>query len=464
MRVIIENNKVTRYVSDGDNECIIPDGVTEICDGAFKDCLFLKSVTIPGSVNKIGKYAFYGCTRLEIITIPENVEIIGDSAFENCTKLTNATISYGVKIIGDSAFSGCSKLTNIKIPNSVKAIGNRAFKNCTNLVNADIPESIKEIGLNVFYGCNNLNNKKVSSTTDIKIMTDSTTSSLPSISEFNYIMREMQKHMNNLKKLEINPLDIENNMSIEKFGEELKDYPMIISSTFYSSQRLDKNDETRIIRLNKILDKITTGDKQSLFEKIGNMFLKVKDGEIVLNKDEMRQLRTFSDSETDYLRKQTQILEDLKEMSKLYVEKLKRCKQELNTIIVSNEKDEFEDSDITSLNNSVQVKMKSLDTQLFNITIMYNQINNAINLNITYIESLKEVTTVLLPSIISDAAYDKIVIRKQESVTALKEVADILKQIQNKPEETNGLPNTLLESNNQNDLDKDILNNSHKSI
>lgn len=51
--------------------------------------------------------------------------------------------------------------------------------------------------------------------------------------------------------------------------------------------------------------------------------------------------------------------------------------------------------------------------------------------------SLNEVTTILLPSIISDVAHNKLVIKKQESIKAIKEVADILKQVQNKPMEIN---------------------------
>lgn len=38
--------------------------VTEISDEAFKDCKWLKSVTIPSTVAKIGKGAFNGCSGL----------------------------------------------------------------------------------------------------------------------------------------------------------------------------------------------------------------------------------------------------------------------------------------------------------------------------------------------------------------------------------------------------------------
>lgn len=49
--------------------------------------------------------------------------------------------------------------------------------------------------------------------------------------------------------------------------------------------------------------------------------------------------------------------------------------------------------------------------------------------------SLNEVTTILLPSVISEVAHNRLVIRKQESIESIKKVADILRQVQNKPTE-----------------------------
>ena len=67
--------------------------VTEIADGAFKEC-----------------------ENITKITIPAGVTVIGDSAFKDCTNLTSITIPASITEIGDSAFSGCSNLTSITIP------------------------------------------------------------------------------------------------------------------------------------------------------------------------------------------------------------------------------------------------------------------------------------------------------------------------------------------------------------
>ena len=51
------------------NFSILP-GTEVICDDAFRECKYLKQITIPNSVTHIGGYAFNGCENLQQITIP----------------------------------------------------------------------------------------------------------------------------------------------------------------------------------------------------------------------------------------------------------------------------------------------------------------------------------------------------------------------------------------------------------
>ena len=160
----------------------IPDGVTEIRYGAFKDCGSLTDVTIPDSVTKIGDYAFNYCTSLSSITIPDSVIKIGKAAFWNCSGLTDVTIPNSVKVIGDYAFSDCENLKSVTIPNSVKEIGEGVFWNDTGLTTITIPNSVTIIGFGAFNGCTNLqnllideNNPKYSSVDGVLYNKDKTT-------------------------------------------------------------------------------------------------------------------------------------------------------------------------------------------------------------------------------------------------------------------------------------------------
>ena len=135
----------------------IPNSVTDIGDYAFSNCTGLTSIEIPNSVKKIGKYVFSGCTRLASIEIADSVISIGSNTFEDTVwyknqsdgviyagkvlyrykgtmlENTSITIMDGTKSIGDYAFSGCSGLTSIEIPNSVTSIGKGVFNYCSNL-------------------------------------------------------------------------------------------------------------------------------------------------------------------------------------------------------------------------------------------------------------------------------------------------------------------------------------------
>ena len=111
----------------------IPNTVTSIAEHVFMYCKKLTSVTIPNSVTSIGGEAFYDCSGLTSITIPNSVISIGAYAFVNCSGLTSITIPISLTRIEYMAFAGCSGLTSITIPNSVERIEQQAFLNCSSL-------------------------------------------------------------------------------------------------------------------------------------------------------------------------------------------------------------------------------------------------------------------------------------------------------------------------------------------
>ena len=145
-------SKPHRYLT----ELVIPNGVTEIKDHTFEDCIVLGKIIIPDSVTKIGNSAFKNFCSSSPIIIPESIKKIGDNAFESCLSLEQITITGNVTKIGNYAFSYCSNLKHIIISNGVKKIGEHAFANCIHLTKIAMPDSVKEIECGVFSGCSSL--------------------------------------------------------------------------------------------------------------------------------------------------------------------------------------------------------------------------------------------------------------------------------------------------------------------
>ena len=146
----------TSTLIKGCQNTIIPNGVTNIGEKAFRDCKSLTSITIPNSVTTIGEDAFQGCSSLTSINIPDGVTSIGNEAFYGCSSLTSINIPDGVKTIGNYAFSWCESLTSINIPDSVTTIGDGAFKGCSSLTSITLPNGVTSIGKRAFEDCESL--------------------------------------------------------------------------------------------------------------------------------------------------------------------------------------------------------------------------------------------------------------------------------------------------------------------
>lgn len=89
-------------------EVVIPEGVTEIGEGAFS-CSHMPSVRFPSTLKKIGKQAFYltfGLTNYSTITFPNGLEVIEDEAFDSCYFKNAVVLPASIKSIGKKAFDG----------------------------------------------------------------------------------------------------------------------------------------------------------------------------------------------------------------------------------------------------------------------------------------------------------------------------------------------------------------------
>src|SRR6266404_2512559 len=99
----------------------IPDGVTNLGEGAFAGCPNLATITIGKGITSIKGGAgtsswgtFQWCSSLTRVTIPDNVTNIGDGvgtrggpfgAFSGCDSLTNFIVGKGLAYLGDGTFT-----------------------------------------------------------------------------------------------------------------------------------------------------------------------------------------------------------------------------------------------------------------------------------------------------------------------------------------------------------------------
>ena len=135
------------------NNIVLPQSVSFIRSQAFRDCTGLTAINIPDNVTTIGNHAFRNCTALTAIAIPDKVTSINKCAFYDCSALTTLTLGSGLTEIQEEAFRNCTSLTDVTIPATVTAIGDFAFYRCSSIASLMIENSAAEIGKGAFYEC-----------------------------------------------------------------------------------------------------------------------------------------------------------------------------------------------------------------------------------------------------------------------------------------------------------------------
>lgn len=106
---------------------IVPEGITAVSAGAFRDSAALESVDLSG-VLSVGDGAFYRCTALESVKL--------DSA----------------AVVGRAAFYGCSSVREISFGEKLTSIGDDAFRDCAALAVAHFDGNIPSAAEGVFFG------------------------------------------------------------------------------------------------------------------------------------------------------------------------------------------------------------------------------------------------------------------------------------------------------------------------
>lgn len=190
-----ENTKIRTFSIDylyGDGICdyafynckelekveIIKDGLFEIGEAAFNECLKLKEFILNNGEIRVGKGAFSSC--LSLTNFPfKLVKEIKSYAFANCIGLKESLIINACNI-EMAAFNGCqnikeiifnedqeyrvdshsfanmTKLKSVLFADKLKSISQYAFDKCENLETIYLPNNIEYIAEDAFIGCINL--------------------------------------------------------------------------------------------------------------------------------------------------------------------------------------------------------------------------------------------------------------------------------------------------------------------
>ncbi len=187
-----------RYIGQGNNKIVIPEGIIEIRPRAFANLQTLNEVVLPNSLKIIGNEAF-GCTGIKKVIIPDGVEQIGFAAFTykrdeqsqwgsvnyrqdlnsaemvvskkhpyfisdgkcifrinddgtkdlvQCFKtgITKYDVPEDTVSIYEAAFLGCTRLSTLNLNEGLKSIGREAVKYCSNnMLSIQIPDSLEDM-------------------------------------------------------------------------------------------------------------------------------------------------------------------------------------------------------------------------------------------------------------------------------------------------------------------------------
>ena len=162
---------------------VIPSTVTEIAPSAFRNCTNLKTVVFLCDLKEIPAYAFYNCTSLTNVQLPGSVETIGDYAFMNAD-IRTLTIGENVRSIGTEAFRDCKALVelNFATQSALEVIGQAAFGGCLSLKSVTMPDTVRVLKNSAFVGCSALATVYVSA--GLETMEGYVFSACPSITTF----------------------------------------------------------------------------------------------------------------------------------------------------------------------------------------------------------------------------------------------------------------------------------------
>lgn len=113
--ICTDTGELIQYpLADAATDYTIPKNVTRICEYAFSQQLYLKSVTLADETEEISENAFYECPALEKVDL-KNVAIIASEAFALCPSLKSIVVPKETHRLYASSFRECVSLASIDV-------------------------------------------------------------------------------------------------------------------------------------------------------------------------------------------------------------------------------------------------------------------------------------------------------------------------------------------------------------
>jgi len=129
---VIIDNTVVKYVGTAPIVSI-PEGVTSIAEGAFKDQTKITELNLPSTITKIMASAFERCINLTHVSLPTSLKSINKKAFFRCYNLSFVAFNDSLEEIGEEAFGFCTKIKTVNLGKDISIIDSSAFNNCNKL-------------------------------------------------------------------------------------------------------------------------------------------------------------------------------------------------------------------------------------------------------------------------------------------------------------------------------------------
>ena len=162
----------------------LPETVTHIGVGAFRDLGNLESIYLHEGIVSIGEQAFARCISLEMVSIPSTVTFIGESAFDQCVNLREVVLPLNLTEVSNNLFTRNFSLERVVIPYGVTSIGRGAFSDAISLKEIEIPYSVTYIGPGAFGGAISL--ESITIPPGVTTISSGTFRNATSLREINY--------------------------------------------------------------------------------------------------------------------------------------------------------------------------------------------------------------------------------------------------------------------------------------